>query len=332
MKVLLIKVSSMGDIIHTLPSLTDAALAMPGIKFDWVIEEAFSEIPCWHPAVDNIIPVALRRWRQSLLASRTCKEWQQFYKKLVATKYDAVIDVQGLLKSALLTFLAKGPSSGLDRKSARESISAYFYKNPQHVSWNQHAVERIRQLLSQSLNYALPTTLGAFSLDTSHFDDNKHPNSPYIIFIHGTTRHDKHWPEPYWCQLANLVNDAGYKILLPWGNGVEQKRANRIAQSSKNTQVLPKTNLTGIACLLLKASGIVSVDTGLGHLAAALEKQTVSLYGPTMPDRVGTYGKSQIHLTLEHCPSGVYPSVDPGTFAAMTPELVWRTIKKTLPQ
>ncbi|MDP0589579.1 MAG: lipopolysaccharide heptosyltransferase I [Candidatus Endonucleobacter bathymodioli] len=332
MKVLLIKVSSMGDIIHTLPSLTDAALAIPGIKFDWVIEEAFSEIPCWHPAVDNIIPVALRRWRQSLLAAITRDEWRQFHKKLIATKYDAVIDAQGLLKSALLTFLAKGPSFGFDRKSARESISAYFYKCNQPICWNQHAVERIRQLLAQSLNYSVPVATGVFSLDPSHFDDNNHQNSPYVVFIHGTTRHDKHWPEPYWCHLANLANDAGYKILIPWGNDVEQKRANRIAQSSKNTQVLPKTNLTEIACLLLNASGVVSVDTGLGHLAAALEKQTVSLYGPTRPDRVGTYGESQIHLTLDHCHSGLFPPVDPDAFAAMTPELVWHALKKTLPQ
>ena len=262
MKVLLIKVSSMGDVIHTLPALTDAASAIPGITFDWVVEEAFAEIPGWHPAVDKIIPVAIRRWRKSPINTLTSGEWRRFKERLKSRQYDAVIDAQGLLKSALLTSLARGPSYGLDKHSAREPISARFYQHPQNVCWNQHAVERVRQLLAQSLNYRMPDNKGRFLLDKTRFDCENHSDTPYVVFIHGTTRPDKHWPEPYWCHLASLVNEAGYKVLLPWGNEAEKERAERIAQASRNTQTLPKMSLSCLAGIISGASGIVAVDTG----------------------------------------------------------------------
>ncbi|WP_263081134.1 lipopolysaccharide heptosyltransferase I [Endozoicomonas sp. Mp262] len=332
MKVLLIKTSSMGDVIHSLPALTDAASAIPGITFDWVVEEGFSEIPGWHPAVDKIIPVAIRRWRKSPFNTLATGEWRRFKERLQSREYDAVIDAQGLFKSALLAKLAKGPAFGLDKHSAREPISAHFYKHPLNICWNQHAVERVRQLVAKSLGYAIPRETGRFSLDQSRFDKETYSHTPYVVFIHSTTWPDKHWPEPYWCQLANKVNDNGYKVLLPWGNTTEKERAERIAQSSSNTEVLPKSSLSGIAGVIAGASGVVAVDTGLGHLSAALEKPAVSLYGPTSPDRVGAYGKSQVHLTLEDCPAGDFPSVEPDIFAPMTPELVWDNLVTLLPQ
>ncbi len=331
MKVLIIKTSSMGDVIHTLPALTDAASIIPDITFDWVVEEAFAEIPGWHPAVDKIIPVAIRRWRKSLLSTLTSGEWRRFKERLQSRQYDAVIDAQGLFKSALLTKLSKGPSFGLDKLSAREPFSAHFYQQPQTVCWNQHAVERVRQLLALSLGYKVPKEKGRFLLDKNRFDSEADSTAPYIVFIHGTTWPDKHWPEPYWCQLANLVNKAGYNVLLPWGNSIEKERAERIAQSSPQTEVLPRTSLSGVAGIIAGASGVVAVDTGLGHLTAALEKPAVSLYGPTSPDRVGAYGESQIHLELDQCPAGDYPSVEPDIFAPMTPELVWAALTKILP-
>ena len=124
--VLVVKTSSMGDVIHTLPALTDATAAIPGIRFDWVVEEGFSEIPAWHPAVDQVIPVAVRRWRKSLIQTWQSGEWQQFKKRIGASNYDAVIDAQGLLKSAFLAGKARGPRFGLDKHSAVNRLPAAF--------------------------------------------------------------------------------------------------------------------------------------------------------------------------------------------------------------
>ncbi|MDD7806040.1 MAG: lipopolysaccharide heptosyltransferase I [Endozoicomonas sp. (ex Botrylloides leachii)] len=331
MKVLLIKMSSMGDIIHTLPALTDAVSAIPNITFDWVVEEAFAEIPAWHPAVDNIIPVAIRRWRKSPFDALTNGEWFRFKKRLQAKQYDAVIDAQGLIKSAFLAKLARGFSHGLDKYSAREPIATHFYQNKYRVCWDQHAVERIRQLMAQALGYHVPDHKGLFSLNLSSLPHDSPIKQPYIIFIHGTTWVDKHWPDPYWCRLANYANAAGFKVLLPWGNNKEKQRAEHIAQASRDIEVLAKMNLSSLAKILSRATGVVAVDTGLGHLAAALGKPSVSLYGPTSPERIGSYGINQIHLTTNRCPSGHFPAVKPAIFAAMTPEYVWDSLKTILP-
>ena len=326
MKVLIVKTSSLGDVIHTLPALTDAATAIPGIRFDWVVEENFAEIPAWHPAVDKVIPVAIRRWRKSLLQTWKNGEWKKFKQTINASQYDAIIDAQGLIKSALLTRKAKGPVFGLDKNSAREPFASRFYDKPQPVCWDQHAVERVRQLFAKSLNYELPKDAGHFHLDKSRFDTGLIKNTPYVVLIHGTTWPTKHWPENYWCELAAKVNKTGFHVVLPWGNDKEKARANAIAKSASNATVLPKLSLAGVAGIITAARAVIAVDTGLGHLAAALETPAVSLYGPTSPKKVGAYGTSQVHLTLDDCPDGDYPPTEPELFAPMTPEIVFQSL------
>ncbi|MGI9273839.1 MAG: lipopolysaccharide heptosyltransferase I [Endozoicomonas sp.] len=338
MRVLLIKTTSMGDVIHTLPALTDASAAIPGIQFDWVVEEGFAEIPSWHNAVNRVIPVAIRRWRKSLM--RTLRngewygewygEWRAFRKKLKSVQYDAVIDAQGLMKSALITRMACGPKFGLDKHSAREPFSARFYDHPQSVAWGQHAVERVRKLFAQSLGYSLPEEQGRFLLNGELFPANKAETEPYVVLIHGTTWPSKHWPEAYWCDLARKINADGFKVLLPWGSAREKKRAELIAGSTANAEVLTRLDLAGVAGVLVNASAAVAVDTGLGHLTAALETPAVSLYGPTSPDLVGAYGRSQIHLTLDQCPAGDHPKIEPEIFTPMTPEFVWGSLEPIL--
>ena len=331
MRVLIVKTSSMGDVIHTLPALTDAANAIPDIQFDWVVEEGFAEIPSWHPAVDKVIPVAIRRWRKSVLETFKSGEWKRFRALLKSRRYDAIIDAQGLVKSALVTRLAKGTRFGLDKHSAREPLAAAFYKHPQAVAWNQHAVERVRQLFAQSLDYPLPETAGHFHLDKSHFTGEAVTKKPYVVFIHGTTWPTKHWPEKYWCELAHRVNGADYDVVLPWGNEKEKERADIIAHSSKSAIVLPKMNICGVAGVIAGATAVAAVDTGLGHLTAALEVPAVSLYGPTSPERVGAYGQSQVHLTLNDCPkmdkaSVANQNIEPEMFIPMTPDFVWSSL------
>lgn len=293
MRVLIIKTSSLGDVIHTLPALTDAAHAIPGIRFDWVVEEGFAEIPSWHPAVDQVIPVAIRRWRKNLWQTIKSGEWKAFKQRVRERKYDLVIDAQGLVKSAWLTRYVKAPVAGLDRYSAREGWASRFYDRRLSVATGQHAVERVRQLFAMALAYDLPEGIGNYGLDLERLQ--LPPAAPYVVFLHGTTWATKHWPEAYWRELAERMGRRRLEVRLPWGSPAEKARAERIAQGLNNCQVLPKLNLAGVARVLAAAKACVAVDTGLGHLAAALDVPTISLFGPTNPGLTGAYGRTQIH-------------------------------------
>jgi len=292
-RVLIIKTSSLGDVIHTLPALTDAAHAIPGIRFDWVVEEGFAEIPSWHPAVDQVIPVAIRRWRKNIWQTIKSGEWKAFKQRVRERKYDLVIDAQGLVKSAWLTRFVKAPVAGLDRYSAREGWASRFYDRRLSVATGQHAVERVRQLFAMALAYDLPEGIGNYGLDLDRLQ--LPPAAPYVVFLHGTTWATKHWPEAYWRQLAERLGQRKLQVRLPWGNQAEKDRAERIAQGLNNCQVLPKLNLAGVARVLAAAKACVAVDTGLGHLAAALDVPTISLFGPTNPGLTGAYGRVQVH-------------------------------------
>ena len=298
MRVLLIKTSSLGDVIHALPALTDAARAIPGIRFDWVVEEGFAELPGWHPAVDRVIPVAIRRWRKNIWQTIKSGEWRRFKQRVREVKYDLVIDAQGLVKSAWLTRYVKAPVAGLDSQSAREPLASRFYSRRLAVARGQHAVERVRQLFAVALGYDLPKGLGDYGLSVDKLVELPRKN-PFVLFLHGTTWDTKHWPEAYWRELTERMGHLGVEVKLPWGNAAEKARAERIAQGLKNAVVLPKLNLAGVARVLADASACVAVDTGIGHLAAALDVPTLSLFGPTNPGLTGAYGRAQIHLASD---------------------------------
>lgn len=328
MRVLLIKTSSLGDVVHTLPALTDALRAIPNIRFDWVVEEGFAEIPRWHPAVDQVIPVAIRRWRKHPLQTWRSGEWRAFKQRIHQQQYDLVIDAQGLLKSAWLTRGFKVPVVGFNRQSAREPIASYFYDRPIFVAREQHAVERVRQLFAQALGYALPKQLGQYSLERERLALAEQ-SAPYVLFLHGTTWPSKHWPQAAWRKLAEQLSAQGVAVRIPWGNAEEEQRAHAIAEGLPLVTVLPKLNLTEVAGQIAGAQACVAVDTGLGHLAAALDVPCVSLYGPTLPGRVGAYGQGQIHL----CAPG--PNAGSGNrqlpcFDGLGAEHVWAVLQPLL--
>lgn len=294
MRVLIVKTSSMGDVLHTLPALTDAANSIPNITFDWVVEENFCQIPSWHFAVNDIIPVAIRRWRKNWFAKPIRQERHQFIEHLKRKQYDCIIDAQGLIKSAfLITRKAKGIKHGLDRQSIKEPIASWFYDVKHHVPKQMHAIERVRMLFAKSLNYSQPDSIGDYAI-ADHFLTSLPPdNQKYLIFLHATTRDEKHWTESAWRNLIELIEPTGLKIKLPWGAPHEQERALRLAQGFKHVEVLPKLSLNEIATVIAGAKAVVSVDTGLSHLTAALDRPNITLFGNTDPKLIGGYGKNQ---------------------------------------
>lgn len=336
-KILIVKTSSMGDVIHTLPAITDAVKHFPTVSFTWVVEPAFAEIPSWHPSVVEVIAVPLRKFRKQPLELIKNGQVKKFLNSLRKEKYDYVIDAQGLMKSALITAIAKGLRCGLDRKSAWEPLASLVYQKKANVNPKLHAITRMRKLFSSILEYPFDDTTPDYGLNLKFAQRSE--RKPYVIFIHGTTWLTKEWPESYWAQLAKLAVAAGYEVLLPWGNPEEEKRAIRIKGEQDGVEVLPKTSLSELAGLLAHADGAVSVDTGLGHLAAALSVPTVSIYGPTDPKEVGTIGRNQQHLSVEFdcspcrnqkCGYQFSSSVAPACFATITPSNVWNHLVKVV--
>ena len=351
MRVLIVKVSSLGDVIHTLPAVTDAQRARPDIVFDWVVEENFSEVPSWHPAVNRVIPVALRRWRKTALRSFRGPEFKKFREDIRREHYDLVIDAQGLIKSGLISRLARGLTVGLSDSTIREPLATLFYNKVYSVPWTEHAVDRVRQLFSRALQYEYNPRVVDYGIDVETLAGQvklltagEAAAKKQLVFLHGTTWQSKHWPNAYWCQLALLAREAGYEVLLPWGDTDELARAQLIADKAQAT-VLDKQSLSGLAAYLANAAGVIAVDTGLGHLAAALARPTLSLYGPTNPGLSGTYGHTQKHLQVDfECAPCMKKTcrykgeqileesgeISPPCFSSHPPEAVWNAFEALL--
>lgn len=339
MKVLVIKTSSLGDVIHTLPALADAAAAVPGIRFDWVVEEAFAELPAWHPAVDRVIPIALRRWRKGWGAAWRSGEMGVFLRDLRARPYDLIIDAQGLFfKSALVAAWARGSHAGYDRVSARDPWVAWSYDRSYSVPREQHAIERVRQLFAQALNYALPDSGPDYGLEGSAVTGAE-PESPYLVFLHGTTWPSKHWPEAYWSELAALAGEQGFEIHLPWGEDEEKQRAERLAEDCPAARVLSRMNLSALAQELRGATGVIGLDSGLSHLAAALGVPGVTLYGATNAGLTGVVGPRHRDLVADfpcapcldrECSFSGASEVSPACYKMLPPVTVWEVIENQM--
>ncbi len=337
-KVLILKPSSLGDVIHTLPALTDAGRALPGIRFDWVVEEAFSEVPAWHPLVDKVIPVALRRWRRNPLHSLFSQDMKAFWKKLRHEKYEAIIDAQGLIKSAILTRFSRGFRIGLNKESLTESLARFAYQKTVPVDLSKHAVWRMRAIFANALNYAMPEDEPDADISSIDFPYDAWDRDQYIVFLHGTTWPTKKWPDSHWLLLSQKIAELGYRVRVPWSNERECEMVDGLAKESDAIDRLPGMDLAHLAGIIQHAKAVVAVDTGLGHLSAALNIPTISLYGPTDPARVGTAGKNQIHLRARMncvgCDHSICRIARRSTFAAclkdITPERVFEQLQQNI--
>ncbi|HXU93882.1 MAG TPA: lipopolysaccharide heptosyltransferase I [Gallionella sp.] len=302
--ILLIKTSSLGDVIHNLPVVADIRRVHPGARISWVVEENFAQLPVLHPDVAGIIPVAMRRWRKSWWQSRG--ELLSVCRNLSAQRFDIAVDTQGLLKSALFTRCASASRCGYDWSSAREPLASLFYDRTFGVAKNLHAVERNRQLAGLALGY-VPQGAPNYGIRAPQLELPWLPDAPYVVLLHATSRDDKLWDEQNWIALGLRLRDAGLRAVLPWGNEKEKARSERLVPSIPDAVCPPRIDLDQAAALLGHARAVIGVDTGLAHLAAALDVPTVGIYTATDPGLTGLYaGTRAISLGGK----GKSPSVD----------------------
>jgi heptosyltransferase-1 len=289
MKILLVKTSSLGDVIHNLPVAADIAARLPGAEIDWCVEENFADIPRLSPAVRRVIPVAVRRWRKTLFARGTWAEIAGLRQTLAGERYDAVLDTQGLLKSALIARQANGRRLGYAADSAREPIAARFYDGHFSVARELHAVVRNRQLASAALGYALPGALD-YGITTPAIDAGWLPAGPFAVLLTATSRDDKLWPENDWIALGRQLVNRGLSPFFPAGNAGERARAARIVAAIPGAVAAPPLSIRELAGVIGRARLAIGVDTGLAHLATALRVPTVALYTATDPALTGLLG------------------------------------------
>ncbi len=336
MRVLFVKLTSMGDLLHALPAITDAKRHYKDISFDWVIEKNFSEVASFHPAVKKIIRTSHREWRKNFLQSRD--QLKQFLKNLRKESYDFVIDGQTNFKSALVTFLSRGVRCGLDKYSAAERIASYAYQKKIFVDKDIHAITRLRLLFSECLDYPFVNDKPDYGiLDYSFSKPRFTLPENYLVFVHNASWSSKMWPEAYWRRLISLAERDGYHVLLPWGNSLEKERAIRIASNQPNAKVLSFCNLSEQAYILINSKGAVCSDTGLSHLAASLNVPSITLYGSTSVKRIGTTGLNQIHQVtpfgckecyLHDCQYNNEKHPEALCMLAIKPEMVWEKFKE----
>ena len=285
-KILLVKTSSLGDVVHNLPVVGDIRRHIPEARIDWVVEEAYAPLVRLNPGVRRAIPVAVRRWRSQLFAPGTWAEMRELRRTLKTEAYDAVIDTQGLLKSALIAAAASGIRHGYDAASAREPVAARFYDCVHAVPRERHAVVRNRALVAESLGYRPEDPLD-FGLSR---DGSANASQKSVVFLHATSRADKLWPEASWMSLGRCLEQRGFRIVLPWGSDAERERARRIGQALVAAAIPEAMAIAQLARLLAASAAVIGVDTGLAHLAAAIGVPVVGLYCATEPGLTGIYG------------------------------------------
>ena len=287
MRVLIVRTSSLGDLVHMLPAISDIAANVPGVVIDWVVEEAFTEIASWHPAVNHVIPVAHRRWRKSWFAAESRRERAEVVATINQNHYDVVLDMQALLKSIWLVRAASGVKHGLDWRSAREPLCTLFYDRRHRVEFWQPAVLRQRKLAAAAFGYQWQ---GEPDFGLQRFAVSQPLEPPYAVIMPSASRDDKLWPVDAWQAVFDRLQDAGLELLLLAGSEHESSRARTLIEGRDRARVQPRSTLTELAQMMAGARIMVGLDSGLTHLSAALGTDTVGIYKASTPVRTPLVG------------------------------------------
>ena len=293
MKVLIVKLSSLGDVVHAMPAVQDILRVYPQAQIDWVVERGFAPLVRRCAGVHRVVECELRRWRKSPLSGPTRQAWRVFKSELQRDRYDAVIDLQGLSKSALVSWLARltplGKRYGLANRTQGSSFEAparWVADIPITVAPHSHAVARSRVVCARALGYAVPE-IQSFGLLAPVNIDHVAINSiaagtpatcSTVVLVHGTSRADKQWPLTHWQALGARLNASGFAVALPHGSDEEQRVAQAIAAPLTHAMVWPRLGLDALTDALAACAGVVGVDSGLSHIAVALDLPHVQIY------------------------------------------------------
>lgn len=292
MKILIVKLSSLGDVVHAMAAVQDMVQALPDAQIDWVVERGFVPLVRRCKGVHRVIPCELRRWRKALFSPDTRRAWQVFKTELQQDPYDAVIDLQGLSKSALVSWLARLGPQGKRYSMANQTDGSSFEAPARWVAdvaitlpAHSHAVQRSRQLCASALGYTLPFYMTFGLLAQKGKAPEAIKNAAFkaglngmVALVHGTSRADKQWPLDHWRDLAKRLLDAGYGVALPHGSAAEEQTSRAIAQDLPHAQVWPRLPLDALTDALATCSGVIGVDSGLSHIAVALDLAHVQIY------------------------------------------------------
>jgi heptosyltransferase-1 len=285
LNILIVRVSSLGDVVHNMPMVADIHRHFPAAQIDWVVEEGYTSLVGLNPHVRKIIPIALRRWRKTLFAAATRAEIGAFRRELQAERYDLVFDTQGLLKTSVVMRMARlapqGRRIGLANAtegSGYEPISRIFHDQSIPVGLRTHAVTRARLVAAAALGYQLEGQPDFALQPPEPARWAWMPEQPYVVFFHGTARAAKQWPQAQWIKLGQALAERGLQILLPWGSAREQEAARQLAAGIPGATVLPALPMMQAVALVQQARLVVGLDTGLTHIAAAYGKPTIELY------------------------------------------------------
>ncbi len=325
LKILIVKLSSLGDVVHAMPAVQDLRQALPKAEVDWVVESAFAPLVARCDGVGRVIPCDLRRWRKSPLAAQTRREWRAFKQMLQAQNYDAVIDLQGLTKSALVSWLARtspnGLRFGLDNQTDGSSFEAparWVADVAIPMEPHVHAVQRSRLLCAAALKYTengpdryglMPGAMAAAApVFRGHGSNAFTPRKPRVALVHGTSRADKQWPLAHWIALGQRLNHSGFSVALAHGNVAEKATSDAIAAALEDAWVWPTMGLDALTDTMAQCAGVVGVDSGLSHIAVALDLPHVQIYNFDTAWRTGPSGDAtkaarQLSVFDSPCPS-----------------------------
>jgi heptosyltransferase-1 len=287
--ILIIKTSSLGDVVHQMPAIVDAARACPQLRVTWLVEESFAPLVRLHPSVADIIPVATRRWRSQLGAGATWREIAGFRTRLRERSFNKVIDTQGLIRSAIMTRLARGERHGYDGRSIREPLASRFYDVTHAVGRDLHAVTRNRILTGLSLGYE-----PSWDIDYGLGSPARTDGQRYAVLLHGTSRRSKTWRVEDWIETGRWLQANGLQAVLPWGSEAERLLSERLSADIAGSSVLPRQSLDLTAQVIGNAELVIGVDTGLMHLAAAYRVPLVGIYVSTDPGLTGPVGAGRM--------------------------------------
>ena len=328
MRILLIKLTSMGDLFHTLPALSELKEYRPDLTIDWLVDEQFAEVPLWSKHINRVISIPLRgvkRHKKIHLLFSALRELRQ-------VKYDMVIDAQGLIKSAIISRFARTKSRhGYASHTTREPWASVFYSNKHSVTWDMHAVMRIRLLMSSVFDYSInlfaPLEFGVKKLQAPQLF-----STTTIVCCPCTSWSSKLWPKKYWRNLFLLLSMSQCQIKLVWGSSEEREYAEQLAEGFKHVSLIPPAKITEVAAYVQQSDAVVGVDTGFTHLAQIFDVPLVALYGPTAPSKTGPLGQKQQVLSADfscspcfssQCTYGDQGGVSPACYTSISPQSVF---------